>query len=237
MRERVPLFAGLALMAIAIVVGAFLIADGIRHRNPSQEDVLTVTGSAKRRIVSDYVVWSVSVSSRQPTAARAASELGRWSSRVQTFLLGGGIQRQELAVQPIRTEALTRRGKVFAYTLTRRFVVRSPHVQRIAAVAERSSSLLARGIPLAAGAPQYVYTQLPRLRLASLADATKDAQSRARVIAEATGAHLGGLRGVDVGVFQVTQPNSTAVEDYGIYDTSTLEKDVTAVVNVTFALD
>jgi hypothetical protein len=156
---------------------------------------------------------------------------------VQTFLLGGGIQRQELAVQPIRTEALTRQGKVFAYTLTRRFVVRSPHVQHIAAVAERSSSLLARGIPLAAGAPQYVYTQLPRLRLALLADATKDAQSRARVIAEATGAHLGGLRGVDVGVFQVTQPNSTAVEDYGVYDTSTLQKDVTAVVNVTFALD
>ncbi len=27
------------------------------------------------------------------------------------------------------------------------------------------------------------------------------------------------------------------VSDYGVYDTSTLEKDVTAVVNVTFALE
>jgi hypothetical protein len=41
---------------------------------------------------------------------------------------------------------------------------------------------------------------------------------------------------VDAGVFQVTTPNSTRVEDYGVYDTSTLEKDATAVVNVTFAL-
>jgi hypothetical protein len=42
------------------------------------------------------------------------------------------------------------------------------------------------------------------------------------VIVEATGAELGKLRGVD--------------EDYGVDVTGTLEKDVTAVVNVTFAL-
>ena len=53
---------------------------------------------------------------------------------------------------------------------------------------------------------------------------------------QATGSGLGQLRGVDVGVFQVTSPNSTEVEDYGVYDTSTLEKDVTAVVNVTFGV-
>ena len=109
-------------------------------------------------------------------------------------------------------------------------------MQEIAGVAESSSGLLAQGIPLAAQPPQYVYTKLPTLRLRLLGEATKDAQSRARVIAEATGSGLGGLRGVDVGVFQVTSPNSTDVSDYGFYDTSTLQKDVTAVVNVTFAL-
>jgi uncharacterized protein len=40
-----------------------------------------------------------------------------------------------------------------------------------------------------------------------------------------------------VGVFQVTAPNSAEVEDYGVYDTSTRVKDVSAVVNVTFAID
>ena len=44
------------------------------------------------------------------------------------------------------------------------------------------------------------------------------------------------LRSVDVGVFQVTSPNSTEVSDYGVYDTSTVDKDVTAVVNVSSAL-
>ena len=44
------------------------------------------------------------------------------------------------------------------------------------------------------------------------------------------------MRSVNVGVFQVTSPNSTEVSDYGVYDISTRAKDVTAVVNVTLAL-
>jgi hypothetical protein len=83
---------------------------------------------------------------------------------------------------------------------------------------------------------QYVYTKLTSLRPELLAQATKDARSRAGVIVDATGSHLGKLRRVSVGVFQITAPNSTEVQDYGVYDTSTLEKDVTAVVNVTFSL-
>jgi hypothetical protein len=51
-----------------------------------------------------------------------------------------------------------------------------------------------------------------------------------------SGSRSSELRRVSVGVFQITSPNSTEVEDYGVYNTSTLEKDVTAVVNVTFAL-
>src|SRR6202008_4654537 len=101
--------------------------------------------------------------------------------------------------------------------------IRSARAQEITDVAGHSSTLLAQGVPLTAEAPQYVYTKLPDLRPRLLAAATKDAQNRARTIVQATGAHLGRLRGVDVGVFQVTSPNSTEVEDYGVYDTGTLE--------------
>jgi uncharacterized protein len=59
---------------------------------------------------------------------------------------------------------------------------------------------------------------------------------RARALVETTGGRIGRLRSVDVGVFQVTAPNSTQVSDYGVYDTSTLDKDVIAVVNASFAL-
>src|SRR5712691_294433 len=238
MRERIYLFAGLTLLALADVVGSFSIARDIRDRN--RTDVITVTGSAKARIVSDYIVWDATLTGQGRTPAAAAAQLAGWTSRVRSFFRDQGVVADELTVEPISTESpgsVDENGdRVTQYRLTRSFEVRSSRVGAIAAVAERSSSLLARGVPLAAAPPQYVYTKLPALRPGLLAAATKDAQARARVLVAASGAKLGKLRGVDVGVFQVSSPNSTDVSDYGVYDTTTLRKDVTAVVNVTFAL-
>ena len=65
-----PLLGGLALIAIAFVIGSIAIGHGIRDRN--QNNVIVVTGSAKKRITSDYVIWTLSVTSTQPSATDAA---------------------------------------------------------------------------------------------------------------------------------------------------------------------
>ena len=156
---------------------------------------------------------------------------------MRSFLTAHGAQPGEVSLNPVSTETLTTQaGRVTGYKLTRSFEVRSARVAAVAKLVEESQTLLAQGVPLQAQPPQYVYTKLADLRPKLLADATKDALARAKVLVDATGGKLGGLRGVNVGVFQITAPNSTEVSDYGVYDTSTLRKDVTAVVNVTFAL-
>jgi hypothetical protein len=235
MRERIPLLVGLTLLAVAVLLGSVSIAHGIRNRNAN--NVITVTGSAKKRITSDYVVWDISVTSQKATAAQAAPLLEQWTANVRSFLTSEGVQSGELSAQPVSAQTVTdTNGSVTGYQLTRSFEVRSSRVDAIATVAEHSSKLLAQGVPLQAQPLQYVFTKLPSVRPGLLAEATRDAQRRARVLVDATGGHLGPVRGVDVGVFQVTSPNSTDVSDVGIYDTTTLQKDVTAVVNVTFAL-
>jgi len=238
MRDRLPLLAGLLALAVAIGVGSSLIADGIRARSPS--NTISVTGSAKQRIVSDYIVWDAHVSARAGTAPAALKRLAAWTARVRTFFTQEGVTAGELTATPVAALApgdIDDEGNPISdYRLTRSFQLRSNRVGAIAAIAERSARLLADGVPLAADPPQYIFTRLPELRPRLLATATRDAQRRARVLIAASGGRLGSLRGVDVGVFQATSPNSTDVTDYGTYDTSTLRKDVTAVVNVTFAL-
>ncbi len=240
MRERIPLLAGFALLGLAIGLGAVVLAGGIRDRNLNE--TISVTGSAKARIVSDYIIWDSSITAQAETPQAALKQLTAWTGRVRAFLTAQGAQPDEVSVNPVSTETVTQNasgqdtGRVLAYRLTRSFEVRSSRVDAVAALVEASQKLLAQGVPLQAQSPQYVYTKLADLRPQLLAEATKDALGRAKVLVEATGGKLGGLRDVNVGVFQVTAPNSTDVSDYGVYDTSTLRKDVTAVVNVTFAL-
>ena len=70
-----------------------------------------------------------------------------------------------------------------------------------------------------------------------LAKATKDARARARAIASEAGAGIGAITNADTGSFQITSPNSTETCDSGSYDTRTIEKDITAVMAVTFRVE
>jgi len=234
-RLALALVAGLALIAVALAFGLFAVADGIRDRGAG--DTISVTGSAKRSVSSDYLIWNASLSVQRETTAAAAAQLERWLERTLAALRASGIQDDELTVAAITTETVRgRAGKLTGFRLTRALHVRSERLDAVVAAIEESSGLLAAGIPLSAGQPQYVYTKLAELRPALSAEATKDALLRAEAIVEITGDELGGVRDVYSSPFQVTAPGSTEVEDYGIYDTSTREKEVTAVVNVTFAV-
>ena len=53
-------------------------------------------------------------------------------------------------------------------------------------------------------------------------------------IVSSTGGKIGNLKSAKMGVFQIVPKNSTEVSDYGINDTSSIDKKVIAVVNATF---
>ncbi|MEP6847365.1 MAG: SIMPL domain-containing protein, partial [Acidobacteriota bacterium] len=48
---------------------------------------------------------------------------------------------------------------------------------------------------------------------------------------------IGSVRSAKMGVLQITPADSTEVSDSGMYDTSTIDKDMTAVVNISFAVN
>ena len=85
--------------------------------------------------------------------------------------------------------------------------------------------------------PRYLYTKLADLKIEMLAEATRDATARARQIADNSGAKLGAIREARMGVMQINPVHSTAVSDSGNNDTSSLQKEITAVVTARFALD
>ena len=243
-RDRFPqLFAGLAALSLALVVSSFVGANAIRNFRQAN-DALIVTGSAKRPIRADYVVWQVSVSSQQPTTQAAYRELKSQAERLQSYLKEQQVPDSAITLNAIETRAIPavdfngrETGKTLAYNLSQRFEVRSSEVDRITQLSQKATDLINDGVSLVSEPPQYLYTQLSKVRVEMVAEATKDAKARAEAIAQSTGSRVGAVRSAETGVFQITSRNSTDVSDSGLYDTSSIDKDITAVVSVKFGME
>ena len=56
-------------------------------------------------------------------------------------------------------------------------------------------------------------------------------------LAENSSGRVGSLSSASQGVFQITPVDSTEVTDYGSYDTTTIKKNVKAVVTLEFRIE
>jgi hypothetical protein len=92
------------------------------------------------------------------------------------------------------------------------------------------------GVLFTASSPEFIYTRAGEAKVEMLAEATKDARARAGQIATEGGARVAQLRSARMGVFQITSEYSNETSWGGVYDTSSLNKTITAVVNATFSM-
>ena len=84
--------------------------------------------------------------------------------------------------------------------------------------------------------PSYSYSKLPELKVTLLEKASNDAKARAESMLKATHNSVGKIQSVRMGVYQITPVDSTDVSDMGVNDSSSIDKKVTAVANVSFKI-
>ncbi len=230
-------------LAIGLVLSSIILGWAYTHKKDGNEAV-TVTGSAKKRIKSDLVIWSAGVSYQSAQLSDAYKQLSDNIPKIKKYLVEKGIAENQITVSAISSNTLHGRdengnenSEITGYSLRQEIVVNSTDVERIALVAREATELINQGILLESSPPKYYYTQLGDLKVTMLGEAALDAKARAEQIAASTGSNIGAIRSARMGVMQVTAADSTDVSDYGIYDTTTIHKDVTAVVNINFAVE
>lgn len=234
--------AGIALaigLVLASLIGGLAFVKGKRG-----DQTITVTGSARKRIRSDLVIWKAGVSYQAPVLADAYRSLSENVPRVKSYLVGKGIPEDQITISSISSQTLHARneqgedtGQITGYSLRQELEVRSNDVDKIAKIAREATELINQGILLESMAPAYHYTKLGEEKITMLAEAAKDAKVRAERVAESTGSSIGSVRTARMGVLQITPADSNEVSDSGMNDTSSLEKDITAVVNVGFEIN
>ena len=236
-------FMGAVVLAVGLVI-ATTIGGWFFVKGKRGDQTITVTGSARKRITSDLVIWRSSISYQAPTLSEAYRLLTEAVPRVKAYMVSKGIAENQITVSSISSQTLHGRNsdgietsEITGYTLRQELSVRSTEVEKIGQIAREATELINQGILIESMAPEYLYTKLGDLKIEMLAEAAKDAKRRAEQIAQSTDSSIGTVRTARMGVLQITAADSTDVSDSGMNDTSSLEKDITAVVNVGFAVD
>ncbi|WP_018478190.1 SIMPL domain-containing protein [Pontibacter roseus] len=209
-----------------------------------ENQTITVTGSAKREIVSDFGILRGNVQASAPTADEAYQSLLRQRPLVIAYLKKAGFGEESIDLTTINLNPIYemssqgfQTSNIIRYQGNQMIEVRSNNVNKIKEVSLSITELVSQGVDFSVMPPEYYYSKLADLKIEIQADAAKDALNRAQKIAEATGSQLGPISNARMGVLQITPVNSNLVSDYGINDVSSIEKEITAVVNASFRLD
>ena len=236
LRRTPPLVFAMAVLSVGLWAASGVVVKGIRQAN----DTITVTGASTERIVSDYVNWSVEVSQSGPSQQLSYQGLQPLLDKTVAFLRGQGINADELELGSVKTERTDvqdpRTGELRSTTWTSKqaVLIGSWDVNKIRKISGQISSLIGQGVPITINDPAYTYTKLAAKRVDMLAKATRDAKQRAKAIAAEAGSSIGAITNANNGTFHITVPDSTDSNDGGSYDTRTIDKDITAVMAVSF---
>jgi|SRR5215210_67855 len=234
------LFLGLLAISVAIVITAEKVTDTLEERR-RVDDKISVTGSAREPISANLVRWTLSVTKEAATPADAARILRGDMAEVRAFLRRAGTPAPAISASVVTSERvviqLSRRRRLIRHRVAQQLEVRTRDIDAVEPVATRVGELIEHGIGVSAGSLRYLSTELTQAKLDALEAATAEAHRRAEILVKGLGGKLGRMRSSSLGVYQVTPRDSTDVSDYGINDTSSREKDVTAVVTATFAVE
>ncbi len=228
-----------AIIGSSLVLSA-LCASLVVMNAQSQNNVLSVTGSAKESIKADSATWRITVSrkAREYEMAQAYPLVNNDSTLVQDFLAKNKIAKTDITINSVLTEEIYNYSGATAgpreYNVRQEIIVRSSNVDSIDKLSKDIVSLASRGVFIQGNSVEYTVSDLAGLRVSLLADAIRDARARASELAKAGGSSVGALKSASSGVVQVLAPNSIEVSDYGSYDTQSIEKEVMVTARASF---
>jgi len=230
------------ILALGFIIGAFIISSTWKYVSRSNVTV-TVTGSASKDIKSDYAIWRGSFSSESNSLQDAYTKLKENNLKVSNYLETKGFSKDKIVMSAINTNTLYinnsqgyATNQISGYRLSQDVSIESNDVDKIDKLSREATELINEGIEINSLPPEFLYTKIGNLKVEMIGLAAQDAKQRAEQIAKSTDNSIGEVRSSKMGVIQINSKNSTEVSDYGMNNTSSIDKTITVVVNMSFSI-
>lgn len=215
-------------LCVTCIVGAFILArPWISLR---RVDTLSVKGYAELPIRSDSAAMTVTVKNAVPELS-AAYELS--SKQIERIVSMAKESLKQSEINPPWTNVkeiymLDQKGKktntVEKYSVEKTLRIETTDVDGMESFAQRIYDLNKEGIFVTIGGPSYFVNKLEDIKLKLVRMATENGRMRANEMVSSAGYNLSRLVSARQGIVQITTRNSTETSDWGVYDTSTIDK-------------
>ncbi len=225
---------GLVILAVALVIGASSVSSGLRSRNQTGQNQISITGSAAVRVTSNEFQWTASFASTKPTTSAALAQVNGWTAQIRRALLAAGARSSEISFGTVNVQPNElSNGVVSNFTMSQTVTVQSSRLSAMQPVLGVSTRLLADNVPFVAQQPQYTFNGLKKLRPMLTAQAAANARKRAQA-ALGKNVELGKPLSISVGQVSVDAPGSVNYGS-GDFNTSSIPEVVSIVVYATYA--
>ncbi|HKQ59356.1 MAG TPA: SIMPL domain-containing protein [Candidatus Eisenbacteria bacterium] len=232
---------GTVVLAIAIVLGGFLVGRGVEHFRGADRSV-SVKGVAERTVSADIGLWPLRLVAADNDLDLAQRTLARDRRAVLAFLGRFGLdssatELQGFEVQDTRANPYQSGAAANRFIITTTLMVRTQDPARIQQASQRVADLVAAGVVLSSGGPgfggpTYLFTKLNDLKPEMVAEATRNARKAAEEFAKQSGSRVGGIRRASQGVFEIL-PRDPAP---GISQEGQMQKTLRVVSTVEYQL-
>lgn len=231
------------LIALGSVFSTYILSKSIIEFQKMQNQTIRVTGSASQKVTSDSASWTINVRTKKATLKDGYLQLNSDMKKVKNFIVANGIDEKNINYGSVNSYENYKRlpnggmsNDVESYVVYQLVTVKSNDINKITDVSKKVDELVNQDVNLTTESVQYFVSNLDDIKVKMVGEASKNAKERAKSMISGTNGKIGVMNSARMGVFQIVPVDSTEVNDYGINDTSSIEKKVVATVTATFTV-
>ncbi|MGM0509064.1 MAG: SIMPL domain-containing protein [Fusobacteriota bacterium] len=225
---------GIALIISSIIFGFYL------FKSREKTKTIKVVGSAKKEYTSNMVKWKITLQETVDIENKKEGykKLTESRKKLEEILVQNGISTDAMNFKPVNIlDKNDNKGVTVQNIFNQQVYIISKKVDIIEKLALNPEKIFEADIFIKYSNLEYFNTDVDEIKKELLSSATANAKERAIQMLKNTNINIKKILSVRSGVFQITEPYSTRVSSYGMYDTSTRKKEITVTVHTEFIID
>ena len=228
------------LIALGTIISTIILSNAVVQFQKLQNQTIRVTGSASQNVTSDFAKLNLRITTRTPDLKSGYAKLDSDVKTIKEFLMSNGIDEKSINTTPVDSYEFYKRSGAYTtndiegFNLSQGIEISSKDINKVTEISKKTDVLINKNINVSSNSVDYYVSNLDDIKVKMVGEATKNAKERAESMVAGTNGKIGSMTGAKMGVFQIVPVNSTDVSDYGINDTTSIEKKVISTVNVTF---